>query len=278
MGKFFVSQIKAAQASLATYFRDIQKAPLLDAAEEKSLASRVEEGDREARDHLVRANLRLVVYIARRYLGRGLDLEDLIAEGNLGLMRAVQSFDPSMGTRFSTFASFWIKATIQHAIRYTSRPIRIPTALYGLLVKWRRTRARLRDQLGRAPTEDEVARQLNFPPKKLRYVLHALHISKAMPKTGYAFEEWSPEKDLPDHRSALPERWLVRAEELRRVFVLLTKLDERQVQVLCLRFGLGGESPCTLSEISQRFGLTRERVRQIEEGALGELAELLQPV
>ena len=97
-----------------------------------------------------------------------------------------------------------------------------------------------------------------------------------MPQTGYAFEEWSPEKDLPDHRSTLPERWLVRAEELGRVFVLLGRLDERQVRVLCLRYGLGGERPCTLTEISRQFGLTRERVRQIEKGALYELAELLQ--
>jgi RNA polymerase primary sigma factor len=278
MWKLNVSPPQAVQAPLATYFRDIQQAPHLNAEEEQGLAGRVEEGDGDARDHLVRANLRLVVNLARRYLGRGLALEDLIAEGNLGLMRAVRGFHPSLNTRFSTYATFWIKASIQNAIINTGKPIRIPTNMYGLLGKWRRASARLQEELGRPPTEEEVARRLGLTPKKLRNILHAVHIYNAMPQTGCAFEEWSPAKDQPDHRSSMPDSHLVNAEELRQVLVLLDKLEERKVRVLRLRFGLGGEGPCTLDEIGQRFGLTRERVRQIEKRALAELAKRLQGV
>jgi RNA polymerase primary sigma factor len=278
MWKLNVSPPQAVQAPLATYFRDINDIPCLNAEEEKGLAGRVKEGDCEARDQMVRANLHLVVNIARGYLGRGLALEDLIAEGNLGLMRAVRGFDPSLNTRFSTFANYWIKATIRLAILHTGKPIRIPTSTCSLLVKWRRASARLQEERGRPPTAEEVARRLDLTPQKLRNILHAVHIANAMPKTGYAFEEWSPENDLPDHRSSQPDSHLVHAEELRRVRDLLDKLGERKVRVLHLRFGLGDEGPCTFEEIGRRFGLSRERVRQIEKGALAELAKSLRGV
>ena len=148
-----------AMSPLETYLREINQTPLLRKDEEKQLAYRVEGGDSAARDHLVRANLRLVVNIARSYTGKGLSLEDLIAEGNLGLLRAVDRFDPSFNTRFGTYASYWIKQSIRRALTGTSRTIRLPAHLQHLLSRWRRADAELREELGRAPADEEVARR-----------------------------------------------------------------------------------------------------------------------
>src|SRR5256714_12512371 len=169
----------AAQSPLETYLRDINETPLLGAEEEKELAYRIEEGDTEARDHLVRANLRLVVNIARGYAGKGLGLEDLIAEGNLGLLRAVQGFDPTMNTRFSTYASYWIKQSIKRALVNTAKTIRIPAYMVELLAKWRRAAAQLQEQLGRAPTQEEVAKSLNLPKKKINIIKKAIRVYNA---------------------------------------------------------------------------------------------------
>src|ERR1700730_894428 len=145
------------QSPLETYLREINETPLLNAEEEKQLALRIEEGDSEARDHLVRANLRLVVNIARSYVGKGLGLQDLVEEGNLGLMRAVEGFDPSMNTRFSTYASYWIKQSIKRAVVNTAKTIRLPAYMVELMTKWRRASAVLQEELGRAATEEEIA-------------------------------------------------------------------------------------------------------------------------
>src|ERR671936_806986 len=148
------------QSPLETYLREINETPLLTADEEKDLAYRIEEGDGEARDRMVRANLRLVVNIARGYTGKGLGLQDLIEEGNLGLLRAVEGFDPGMNTRFSTYASYWIKQSIKRALVNTAKTIRIPAYMVELLAKWRRTSARLQEELGRPPTPEEVAHDI----------------------------------------------------------------------------------------------------------------------
>src|SRR5213596_2421084 len=161
---------EAVQSPLETYLREINETPLLNAEEEKELAYRIEDGDSEARDRMVRANLRLVVNIARSYTGKGLGLQDLIAEGNLGLMRAVEGFDPAMNTRFSTYASYWIKQSIKRAVINTGKTIRIPAYMNELLVKWRRATAKLQDKLGRNPTNEEVARFMNPPKKKLNII------------------------------------------------------------------------------------------------------------
>src|SRR5712664_1287386 len=154
------------QSPLETYLREINETALLSADEEKQLAYRIEEGDNAARDRMVRANLRLVVNIARSYTGKGLGLQDLIAEGNLGLLRAVEGFDPSMNTRFSTYASYWIKQSIKRAVINTGKTIRIPAYMNELLIKWRRATAKLTDELGRAPTQEEVASSLKLSKKK----------------------------------------------------------------------------------------------------------------
>src|SRR5213596_2797238 len=158
------------QSPLETYLREINETPLLSADQEKQLAYRIEVGDSEARDQMVRANLRLVVNIARNYTGKGLQLQDLIEEGNLGLLRAVEGFDPTMETRFSTYASYWIKQSIKRALVNTGKTIRIPAYMVELLAKWRRASAKLQEDLGRPPTQEEVARFMNPPKKKLNII------------------------------------------------------------------------------------------------------------
>src|SRR5216684_1597107 len=171
------------QSPLETYLSEINETPLLTAEQEKQLALRIEEGDSEARDHMVRANLRLVVNIARSYTGKGLGLQDLIAEGNLGLMRAVDGFDPSMNTRFSTYASYWIKQSIKRALVNTAKTIRIPAYMVELLAKWRRATVQLQDQLGRPPTYEEIAHNLELPKKKLAIIIKAIRVYNATPQT-----------------------------------------------------------------------------------------------
>src|SRR5438552_7840195 len=164
------------QSPLETYLSEINETALLSAEEEKLLALRIEEGDSEARDHMIRANLRLVVNIARSYIGKGLGLEDLVAEGNLGLLRAVEGFDPTMNTRFSTYASYWIKQSIKRAVVNTAKTIRVPAYMAELLSKWRRATNKLTDELGRTPTDEEVARMVGVPKKKLGIIKKAIRV------------------------------------------------------------------------------------------------------
>jgi RNA polymerase primary sigma factor len=247
----------------------------LTADEEKLLALRIEEGDSEARDHMVRANLRLVVNIARSYTGKGLGLQDLIAEGNLGLLRAVEGFDPSMNTRFSTYASYWIKQSIKRAVINTGKTIRIPAYMNELLVKWRRATAKLQDELGRTPTQEEIAASLKLPKKKLAIIRKAIRIYNATPQTDDDDGGRSIDETLMDECSQTPESNIVKQDDLHQVMGLLDQMDQREAAVLRLRFGLDGEDPKTLKEIGDRLGLTRERVRQIENEALGKLSEIM---
>src|SRR5437868_3801347 len=158
------------QSPLETYLREINETPLLNAEEEKELAYQIEKGDSEARDRMVRANLRLVVNIARSYTGKGLGLQDLIEEGNLGLLRAVEGFDPGMNTRFSTYASYWIKQSIKRALVNTAKTIRIPAYMVELLAKWRRASAKLQDELGRPPTHKEIGECLGLTRERVRQI------------------------------------------------------------------------------------------------------------
>jgi RNA polymerase primary sigma factor len=263
------------QSPLETYLSEINETPLLTADEEKLLALRIEEGDSEARDHMVRANLRLVVNIARSYTGKGLGLQDLIAEGNLGLLRAVEGFDPSMNTRFSTYASYWIKQSIKRAVINTGKTIRIPAYMNELLVKWRRATAKLQDELGRTPTQEEIAASLKLPKKKLAIIRKAIRIYNATPQTDDDDGGRSIDETLMDECSQTPESNIVKQDDLHQVMGLLDQMDQREAAVLRLRFGLDGEDPKTLKEIGDRLGLTRERVRQIENEALGKLSEIM---
>src|SRR5260370_24409138 len=186
------------QSSLEIYLREINKTPLLTAEQEKQLAYRIETGDLEPRDQMGRANLRLLVNIARSYAGRGLALHDLIEEGNLGLLRAVEGFDPSMNTRFSTYASYWIKQSIKRALVNTAKTIRIPAYMVELLTKWRRASAKLQEELGRAPTEDEVALSMQLPKKKLAIIKQAISLYNAGPQSDQSDTGWWLDEMLLD--------------------------------------------------------------------------------
>ena len=261
------------QSPLETYLREINETALLTADQEKDLARKIGEGSTEARDQMVRANLRLVVNIARGYTGKGLALQDLIEEGNLGLLRAVEGFDPTMNTRFSTYASYWIKQSIKRALVNTAKTIRIPAYMVELLAKWRRATNKLSDELGRPPTHEEVAKLLGLPKKKLAIIKKAIRVYNAAPQSDQTEAGWSIDEMLMDNRAKTPDTEMVETDDLKHVLILLEKMDKREATVLRMRFGLNDEEPKTLKEIGECLGLTRERVRQIESEALAKLSE-----
>ncbi len=264
-----------AQSPLETYLREINETALLTADQEKSLARLIETGDNSARDQMVRANLRLVVNIARGYTGKGLALQDLIEEGNLGLLRAVEGFDPNMNTRFSTYASYWIKQSIKRALVNTAKTIRIPAYMVELLSKWRRATNKLTDELNRPPTPEEIGKLLGLPKKKLSIIKKAIRVYNSAPQSDQGDAGWSIEEMLPDTSAKTPDNEMVESDDLKHVMVLLEKMEPREAIVLRMRFGLNQEEPKTLKEIGESLGLTRERVRQIESEALAKLNESL---
>ena len=264
------------QSPLETYLREITVTVLLTPEEELELATAVITGDMEARDLMIRSNLRLVVNIARGYTGRGLGLLDLIEEGNLGLLRAVEGFDPSMGTRFSTYASYWIKQSIKRALINSSKTIRIPAYMVEILSKWQRASNQLTEELGRTPTHEEVARFIGLPRKKLSLIKKAILINSLVPQFDQPEIGWTLNEIVADKRRYRPDEAMLASDNLAYVMEQIELMDPRDAIVLKMRYGLCGYEIRTLKEIGARLGLTRERVRQIEIEVLNRLGESLE--
>ena len=260
---------------IALYLQEISRVKLLTAEEEQALARRVQGGDTEAERRLVEANLRLVVKIARRYLHRGLSLLDLIEEGNVGLLHAARKFQPDRGTRFSTYATWWIRQAVVRALANQARTIRLPVHVEALLGQYHRQRNVLTQKLGRAPTLDEVAKEMGRPAAELERLenLRQHPISLDKPPAGDGKGSLSDTVEDPGTRPGAGLAAVLRARA--DLAGVLQDLPDRERTVVTLRFGLAGEQPLTLEAIGQRLGLTRERVRQIEAGALRSLRRLL---
>ncbi len=261
---------------LDTYLQEIHETPLLTGKEERELAQRIEAGDAKARDHMIRANLRLVVNIARAYAGKGLSMADLVEEGNLGLLRAVEKFDPAMNTRFSTYAAHWIKQSIKRALLNSAKTIRIPIYMVNLLTKWRRAAYQLQEQLGHTPTTEEIARRLNLSRKKLAIIKKALQIYNSVGHADSSEEGRSLDDLVADAAAQAPDARVRESDDLEHVLRMLDHLEPREATVLRLRFGLDTDEPLTLKQIGERLGLTRERVRQLEKLALAKLADYVE--
>jgi RNA polymerase primary sigma factor len=261
-----------AASDLQLYLQDINTTALLSADEERELAARVAEGDLLARDHMVRANLRLVVNLARGYLGKGLSLEDLIAEGNLGLLRAVEGFNGNMAIRFSTYASYWIKQSMRRAVINQGKAMRLPAYMVNRVTKWRRAIAVLTDRLGRTPTTEELARALKLSQRKADMIVQAIRVQNLMNQLDGGEDEGTADWIVDDRTQSAVEA-LAEADEHSRLLQALTRLDRRAADVIRMRFGLGDNRPMTLQEIGEALGLTRERIRQLEKQAMKQLAE-----
>ncbi len=253
------------------YLREIGRVPLLSAPQEVNLAQRMEQGDEEARRHLTEANLRLVVSVAKKYIGRGMSLLDLIQEGNIGLIRAVEKFDYRKGYKFSTYATWWIRQAITRAIADQARTIRIPVHMVETINRLIRTSRRLVQELGRDPTSDEIAREMGLPPEKVREIQKISQEPVSL-ETPIGEEEDSHLGDFIEDQKALAPADAASHQLLKeQVEDVLDSLTQRERRVLQLRFGLDDGRSRTLEEVGREFGVTRERIRQIEAKALRKL-------
>ena len=260
--------------SLRLYLREIGKVPLLTADQEIYLAKRIERGDMSAKTQMIEANLRLVVSIAKGYLGRGLSFLDLIQEGSLGLIRAVEKFDYRKGFKFSTYATWWIRQAVTRAIADKARTIRIPVHMVEKLNKVVHIERQLVQRLGREPRPEEIAEELEMETDEVREILRMAQLPVSLEKPIGEEEDSSLGDFVPDEQAESP--FDTASLSLRRedVELALSALPERERKVIELRFGLSGEQPCTLEEVGRAFGVTRERIRQIENNTLKKLEHL----
>ncbi len=263
-----------ADDSVRLYLREIGKIPLLSQEEEQELAARIVKGDKKAKDKMVESNMRLVVSIAKRYGGRGLDFLDLIQEGNTGLLRAVEKFDPEKGFKFSTYATWWIRQAITRAIADQARTIRIPVHMVETINKVLRTTRKLTTELNREPTNEEIAKELDMEPEKLDYVMR---IKQDIASLDASVGREGDDEDsvlgdfVEDEERDSPEESAANQILKEQLAEILSTLSEREQKIIRLRFGIGGGRPHTLEEVGNEFAVTRERIRQIEAKALSKL-------
>ena len=280
------------------YLKQIDEAPLLSAEEEKELGSAIQyalkvqqliaEGkitlaEKEqaealaarARDRMILSNLRLVVNIAKAYLNRGMSLADLIEEGNIGLLRAVEGYDPTMDTRFSTYASWWIKQAIKRALINSVQPVHIPAYMVAMIADWKKAQAELEHRLSRQPTLAEMAQHMNLTERKVRIIRRAVKAFNAPTQSGSADGSFGLNELLADHKTPSPEDAAFSNADAEVIQRLLSTIDDREATILKLRYGLDKQEPLTLKAIGAKVGLTRERVRQLERDALKKLREAL---
>jgi RNA polymerase primary sigma factor len=261
-----------ADDSVRLYLREIGKIPLLNAEEELALANQVVAGDKRAKDKMAEANMRLVVSIAKRYVGRGLDLLDLIQEGNTGLLRAVEKFDPDKGFKFSTYATWWIRQAITRAIADQARTIRIPVHMVETINKLLRTQRRLTQELNREPTNEEIAQAMEIEVEKVEHIMKIKQDISSLDASVRDDEEDSVLADfIEDEDTISPEESATNQLLKEHVKDMLGALTEREQKILKLRFGLEDGKSHTLEEVGQEFSVTRERIRQIEAKALAKL-------
>jgi len=288
----------AAEPGLQQYLKQINESALLTADEEKDLArtiahgtnaasrfargeithkekARLEEEGNKARERMIRSNLRLVVNIAKAYSARGMPLADLIEEGNLGLLRAVEGFDPDMGARFSTYAGWWIKQAIKRALINAVQPVHIPAYMVEMIARWKQVHTQLSEELGRAPSLQEIAERMSLPERKVRIIKRAVRAFSAPTQSEGTDSGLLLSDVLADEKTLPPDQTVFNEAESQMIQKVLAELDDREGTILRLRYGLDETEPMTLKAIGAKIGLTRERVRQIENEALRKLQKVL---
>ena len=264
------------RSNLQLYLQEIGKTALLTIAEEISLAKRIRKGDRAARDHMIKANLRLVVKIAMDYKDFGLPLLDLISEGNIGLIKAVERFDPRKGGKLSTYAAWWIKQSIKRALANQSKTIRLPVHLVDKISKMRKTAMRLSEQLGREPSDEELAMELQIPTSKVAH-LKSVSVRPASldAPVGEESDSTSFGEIVGDENAVSPFEGLRDKNMNSDLHAMVDSLDKREAEIIKLRFGLDGNDELTLEEVGKRFHVTRERIRQLEYIALSKMRKAM---
>lgn len=269
----------AFDVTIKEYLKEIDEASLLTWEQECELGKRIiEDNDPWAREQLVRSNLRLVVNIAKKYASRGMSLGDLIEEGNLGLIRAADYFDPSYGTRFSTYAAWWIKQSIKRALLENVQPVHVPTYMVALINQWRHISAELENKLGRKPTIEEMAEIMHMPSRKAKIVNRIVDVLGSHSESydsDESDESQMLDATLEDENAVRPEDEIAVDEEKAKAVRLLNRIEPREAEILRLHYGLGGRNAMTLKEIGRKLGLTRERIRQIRRDALTKLYEYM---
>ncbi len=263
--------------TLRAYLEGIGEVDLLTREEEIQLAKQVQKGNKKARQRMIAANLRLVVKIAKDYNGFGLPLSDLISEGNLGLIRAVEKFDPNRGTKFSTYASWWIKQAVRRSLANQSKTIRLPVHVIDKLTRINRLNSQLTEELGREPDEQELADELDISTKKLGLLRRASQHTLSLDQPVGNDDSTASLTDLVQDDSASDPSLELEVQNMHDlVRSSMDILNERELKILGLRFGLDGNKPLTLAEIGEEFGVTRERIRQLQNGALKKLRHAME--